>query len=339
MSDGVHGNDLNVSQVNAGQFQGNETVGDNLPLAKDIDAKAKNVDAQTKASSDKFQSLLGSEDVNVSRGSSEVASKGTYPSLMNPNSICSGSSLPESSLGSKVSQFSKNTVSNGIVVPPGEASSKSEKQSSLSSSVSSTNAAQSNTFSQKISSPPFSQKQTKDASSKNVKETPVSPPSPEQSNLGSSILNNFQSSPIAEKTVTQPSQTLHELAREIINKLQVSEIGSAKEVKISLNSTVLPGTEVSIKKDGDSLSVSFVCSNPDTRYSSLLNENRDALKAQLSDHLSLPSSNVTVTVTQVSKGQETMSQGGGFQNQGQNQGQNKQGEHGKNVFQYTDEND
>lgn len=87
------------------------------------------------------------------------------------------------------------------------------------------------------------------------------------------------------------SPNISKVAREIADRILVSDVsrGGGEEVRISLKDSVMPGTEIRILKEGESIRVEILTTSNDSHR--LLSEHRgslqDALKERVGDSVSV----------------------------------------------------
>lgn len=82
-----------------------------------------------------------------------------------------------------------------------------------------------------------------------------------------------------------PSFNLQD-AQSLINRLMVSQDGSAAQVRMELNEEHLPGVTAAVYEDGGLLTVDFICRNENSRQ--LLNQSSAALVQEMAENLNRP---------------------------------------------------
>ncbi len=111
---------------------------------------------------------------------------------------------------------------------------------------------------------------------------------------GSVILQTLQQSSSTQQVSNVEVQKLSRVNIELIERILVSNaaLNNNQEVRVTFNQNVLPGTEVSISRQGNALNVTFV-STVDTSFT-FLNTNQAGLRDHLVQRLSLNEVNINV---------------------------------------------
>jgi len=130
------------------------------------------------------------------------------------------------------------------------------------------------------------QPQTKDAPPATPPEPPGSPFNP---HMADAILRAFAPSgpepAVQGAEAAQGNVSVSDISREIADRILVSdpELSGRQEVRIMLKESVLPGTEIRIRKEGDSVQIQLVTTSNDTFI--LLSDRKDQLQGHLHSRL------------------------------------------------------